>query len=43
MEGLSWLMDLFGMELACLIASNELGGILKRGWPIETLPESLLD
>ena len=37
MELLRWLMDLLGVELACLAGLDEVGGVSKRRGPKETL------
>lgn len=43
LEGLCWLVHLFGVELACLAAPDQLRRILQSSGPIETLAESLTD
>ena len=40
MQLLRRLMDLLGVELACLAGLDELSGVLERGRPVETAAES---
>ena len=43
LEGLSWLVDVLGVELACFASDDHCQGVLKGCRPVESLTEHLAD